>query len=253
MMFDFPINKHEIMSRASSRESNYSNSSQRQKLNSKSTRSKIGDSPLTSKEFAINKISTNGAEYANTFADNYKNGTKPSERMKKFSSIPVAMLDDYNNSSYGLQENHVVGNQDPNAYPGDGNKNITQNLRLLKTKMRLGSATSNDQEVYTNPVHENRPLKATRNSEMLARNSSKTVLQNSYENQNNSIVSVTAGSLFRRMLMQAKTTFTLLPGNKSRLKLTTRSACRTRGWRVNSSIRRLKAGILKRKPRRDGS
>jgi hypothetical protein len=114
LMFDFPIHTNEVLSRASSRGSTFSDSSKRPKHNT--TRSRIGDSPLTSKEFDLPKDAAPlNKEYSHTVADNYKIGPTPSERMRKFNSGQVpklhsydgqhSLIEDYNNLSTMAKEN----------------------------------------------------------------------------------------------------------------------------------------------------
>ena len=160
LIFHFPYHANEVRSRASSRESGISNSSQRPNHQERSGRSKIGDSPLTSKEFSINKISAKGIENFGTFADNYKNGLNPSERMRKFNLNQPQILDksndksnlmikEYNKNSMSLNNNISEIAREPSYNPDQPKPIITQNLRLLKTKMRLSSASSNESEAYT--------------------------------------------------------------------------------------------------------
>ena len=119
-MFDFPIHTNEVLSRASSRGSTFSESSKRPKHNT--TRSRIGDSPLTSKEFDLPKDAAPlNKEYSQTVADNYKVGPTPSERMRKFNSGQVpkihsyggqhSLIDDYNNFSTMAKENDQKSGQ----------------------------------------------------------------------------------------------------------------------------------------------
>ena len=139
-MFDFPIHTNQIRSRGSSRQSNASGPVRRGGNNSKSYRTQIGASPLTSKELDFgSRRSQERKEYTNTFADNYKNGLKPSERMKKFNASQVPLLNS--------QQSYTAADEEYNRVKAQG---ITQNLRLLKTKMRLSSATSQDVDVYSN-------------------------------------------------------------------------------------------------------
>lgn len=158
MIFHFPYHTSEAQSRASSRESNKSNSSQRPSLNVKNGRSKIGDSPLTSKEFSINKITAKGVDNFGTFADNHKNGLNPSERMRKFNANQMAfpdslndkpslMLRDYSKNSEALNNYSDVNGREAEFNSDQPKPGLSQNLRLLKTKMRLSSATSNESDV----------------------------------------------------------------------------------------------------------
>lgn len=148
MIFEFPIHTNEVMNRGSLRGTGFSTSSRESKRSTKSTRSRIGDSPLTNKEFDFIK----SKETSNTVADNYRHGPAPSERMKKFnmSQVPMAehkasnssIVNDYS-SPNDLHTTHSFKSDQPP-------KGVTQNLRLLKTKMRLNSAASNESEPYVN-------------------------------------------------------------------------------------------------------
>lgn len=188
-MFDFPIHTSEVMNRASSRESNFSESSRSANVKTKTTRSRIGDSPLTSKEFNFNDVSPppNNIQYPeNTVGDNYRNGLKPSERMKKFSSGHEpgindqyvhhhSMVDEYNNLGSARNETETKGSTP--------SKNVTQNLRLLKNKMRLGSANSNSSEPYTNTVVRNHaPSSASKTRDRPIRGVQVNDPNSSYEN-----------------------------------------------------------------------
>ena len=177
MVFNFPYHKIEVNSRASSRESSLSNVSQRKELNQKGARSRIGDSQVTSKEFSVDRIHSNGINNSNTFADYYSSGLKPSERMKNFnqSQVPLiqnndkkssAMIGEYNTNSYGLNVGTYANNLDAHYNP-DSSKGINQNLRLLKTKMRLNSATSNESEIYFDNSKQNGFIQYNRNSEII--------------------------------------------------------------------------------------
>ena len=135
------------MSRASSRGSQFSDGSRRSKQNAKSTRSRIGDSPLTAKEFDIPSNPMHSRDYGNTVADSYKNGPAPSERMKKFNSSQAPLI---NPSNSMINEYNNLASTDMSQRINSEPKNVTQNLRLLKTKMRLGSATSTESEPYVN-------------------------------------------------------------------------------------------------------
>lgn len=98
MAFEFPINSNESRRRASSRGSNFSESSRRSAINGKSTRSRIGASPLTYKGFQ-NKSKISNTEKdpeGRTVADNYKHGPPPSERMIKFNSSQVPLTKNNN-------------------------------------------------------------------------------------------------------------------------------------------------------------
>lgn len=140
-MFDFPIHKTAVISRASSRESDGTNISKNtdDKRAMRSMRSKIGDSPLTSKEFALNKaISQDRRESSNTFADNYRNGLKPSERMKKFNTSQPPLING-GTAHHSMIEDYT-----------SGAPNVSHNLRLLKNKMRVNSASSEGADPYSN-------------------------------------------------------------------------------------------------------
>lgn len=182
LIFDFPIHSNEVLSRASSRGSQVSDSSKRSHHNVKSTRSRIGDSPLTSKEFDFPKniISSNKDYGGLTVADSYKNGPTPSERMKKFNQSQVPMANHSSNNSM-IHEYNI--SQSP-GLNGEKPKDVTQNLRLLKNKIRLGSATSNESEPYVNNP---RPSHSNRNTDIKVRRANNPM--NSYEDQSDSIVS----------------------------------------------------------------
>lgn len=172
LMFDFPNHKSSIISRVSSRGSNASDFSRNtDKKSIYSVRSKIGESPLTNKEFAINNISQDRRENANTFADNYKNGLKPSERMKKFDASQPPLI------NAGVTNNSMV-----DSYGSGGH--VTQNLRLLKTKMRVTSASSDGSDPYSNGPSAN----STRPTGDAFRNSSSNILQSSYDQNNGPLV-----------------------------------------------------------------
>ena len=198
MIFYFPYNANEVKSRASSRESGISNSSQRPSHHAKSGRSKIGDSPLTSKEFSINKISAKGVDNLGTFADNYKNGLNPSERMRKFNSSQLKspeklddknyqMFQDYNRNSNSLNKNLSENEREQNLNSDQSKSNITQNLRLLKTKMRLGSATSNESEAYTQNSKYNQ-FQSNANNENFIASKHEIISSKQRENQNITVV-----------------------------------------------------------------
>lgn len=192
-MFDFPIHTNEAISRASSRGSTYSDSSRKSMHQVKSTRSQIGNSPLTSKEYGIAKNNlSEHKEYSHTVADVYKQGPAPSERMKKFNSSqpPVthhngshsSMIDEYKNLNSFNQAQSSQNDQHP--------KNVTHNLRLLKTKMRLNSATSNESvEPYVNVTAMNGSERAKRNPDAAFRNSSGNVVNSSYDDPSSALVS----------------------------------------------------------------
>lgn len=193
-MFDFPIHTNEVMSRASSRGSTYSDSSRRSKAQVKSTRSQIGNSPLTSKEYGINMNGiSDHKEYSHTVADTYKQGPAPSERMKKFNSSqpPVihhkgphnSMIDEYRNMN-SMNQQHSFPNDQPV-------KSVSHNLRLLKTKMRLNSAASNESsEPYVNVTAMNGSERANRNPDAVFRNSSGNIANSSYDDPSSALVSL---------------------------------------------------------------
>ena len=204
LMFDFPVHKTEVMSRASSRESHNSGRPGRPRNNIKSDRNKIGDSPLVSKEIVMNKINSNDLrENTSTFADNYKDGTKPSERMKKFNNSQPTMLkshegnnsmiEEYNNL-YGVNNKNQVNNVNNNRN-NQQSKNVSQNLRLLKTKMRLGSANSNDSEPYTNVSRKDIPQNPNNTSDNMYNNSSGKLKNSNNRNSNSLLVSKCINSL----------------------------------------------------------
>ena len=186
MIFDFPIHTSEVLSRASSRGSQISESSRKSNGNAKSTRSRIGDSPLTSKEFDFPKniISSNKDYGGLTVADSYKHGPAPSERMKKFNQGQVPLVN--HNSSNSLPNDYDTTQISGSPSIKEKPKDVTQNLRLLKNKIRLGSATSNDSEPYSNSQ---RPNQGNRNTDIKVRKLNHNPMMNSYENQNDSIVS----------------------------------------------------------------
>ena len=175
-MFDFPIHKHNIMSRASSRGLDLSDFSRNNENRSmRSVGSKIGNSPLTSKEFAINKAGLRDSrETSNTFADNYKNGLKPSERMKKFNVSQSPLIN-------AEQSHHSMIKECSEA------PNVNQNLRLLKTKMRLGNASSDGADPYINGESTIFTQKRM-NSDNAYKNSFSKALNPNYEDRNGSDV-----------------------------------------------------------------
>lgn len=185
MIFDFPIHTSEVLSRASSRGSQVSDSSRRSHHNAKSTRSRIGDSPLTSKEFDFPKnIISNNKDYGGlTVADSYKHGPAPSERMKKFNQSQVPMVNHSTNNSMNHEYNLSQISQSP-SLNSEKPKDVTQNLRLLKNKIRLGSATSNESEPYVNNP---RPSHSNRNTDIKVRRPNNPPM-NSYEDQSDTYV-----------------------------------------------------------------
>jgi len=68
--------------------------------------------------------------------------------------------------------------------------NITQNLRLLKTKMRLNSASSQDAETYSN-ISQTNVVKGKTNNENMFRNSSNSLLPSAYEDNNHLLINKT--------------------------------------------------------------
>ena len=175
------------------------------------TRSKIGDSPLTSKEFSINKISAKGVENFGTFADNYKNGLNPSERMRKFNSNKISlpnsleersslMIRDYNKNSEFLNKNLDVNGREAGFDSVQPKAGINQNLRLLKTKIRLSSATSNESDVYVqNSKHDE--FKSYRNNEEIHKNLSEDFGMKPREGQNITVV-MNFIVIFNRLIFQ---------------------------------------------------
>ena len=152
LVFEYPINTAESRSRMSSRGSNFSESSRRSEHKAKSTRSRIGDSPLTYKGFVDqNKVQSTAKDYGNlTVADNYKHGPTPSERMKKFNTSQVPLVKSskrVNPGAHDYSNSGVLNNSNGmERKPQD----LTNNLRLLKNKIRTGSASSNGSDPYTN-------------------------------------------------------------------------------------------------------
>jgi hypothetical protein len=59
--------------------------------------------------------------------------------------------------------------------------NVAQNLRLLKSKIRLGSATSHASEPYVNVTVKNPQKVDTQSSEGIFRNSAGNIANSSYE------------------------------------------------------------------------
>jgi hypothetical protein len=123
-------------------------------------------------------------DYGNTVADSYKNGPAPSERMKKFNSSQAPLI---NPSNSMINEYNNLASTDMSQRMNSEPKNVTQNLRLLKTKMRLGSATSTESEPYVNIPMKNQGGRNNANNDMQFRKSSNNPVMNSFENGNNSM------------------------------------------------------------------
>jgi hypothetical protein len=179
LIFDFPIHTNEVLSRGNSRGSQFSDSSRKSdNNNTKSTRSRIGDSPLTSKEFDFPKsIMSSNKDYGGlTVADSYKYGPAPSERMKKFNKSQVPIVNQYNNSQITQSQSLSI----------DKPKDVTQNLRLLKNKIRLGSANSDESEPYLNNPKTN---PSNRLTDVRVRKSNNNPMLSSYDDRNDSTAS----------------------------------------------------------------
>lgn len=185
------------MNRGSSRESDLSSSSSKQKFNSNNIKHKIGDLQLKS-NFSNEKFDSSHLKGGNTFIENYSNGIKPSERMKSFnqSQIPLVenldakappIMGEYNTNSHSI--NNPLANGYDATYNPDKSKYITQNLRLLKTKMSMSSAASNDSDGFLNNMMANGQLQVDKTPQSLARGPSGNMTSNDYDPQTLSMVS----------------------------------------------------------------
>ena len=184
LVFEFPIHSNESRSRASSRGSTFSESSRR---SGKSTRSKIGNSPLTFKGFETKKnVSSIDKDYGGfTVADNYKHGPTPSERMMKFNSSPVPLAKNNKGPDFSSDYNNIPANKSQfSATSSEKPKDVTQNLRLLKNKIRVGSASSHDSEPYKNIPVENSSNNYPKRNENIFRKNVSNPMMNSFEDSN---------------------------------------------------------------------
>ncbi len=93
-----------------------------------------------------------------------------------------AMIGEYNTNSYGLNGGTYANSLDAHYNP-DSSKGINHNLRLLKTKMRLNSATSNESEIYFDNSKQNELIQNNRNSEIIE-NKSGNFASSDYEPNN---------------------------------------------------------------------
>ena len=134
----------------------------------------------------------------NTFAENYNNEQKPSERMKSFnkSQIPLVqnLEENYSkiNGDYNTNPNIKINNHLKNGYDSsynpDQSKYITQNLRLLKTKMSMSSTTSNNSDGFQNSAMKNMQLKSNKSLQNYENISSENKISNDYDTQSVTMV-----------------------------------------------------------------
>lgn len=151
--------------------------------NEKTKRSRIGNSPLTYKGFDYEKGREQRDGNGITVADNYKHGPTPSERMKKFNGSQPPLVKNVGGSmhsseynSFSMPINNSVDIEKP--------KDMTQNLRLLKDKIRVGSAGSDDSEPYKNiKMNNNTRGYNQRNSNLKIKNPNNRIM-NSFEDHN---------------------------------------------------------------------
>ena len=183
LIFEFPALSNGSRRNMSSRGSNFSDGSRRNMSNEKPKRSRIGDSPLTYKGFEYQKGRDGGDTSGLTVADNYKHGPTPSERMKKFNGSQPPLVKNIGGSMHSSEYNNFsmpINTTQDIEKP----KDMTQNLRLLKDKIRVGSAGSDDSEPYSNiKVGNNSRGYANRNLNLKIKNSENRVM-NSFEDHN---------------------------------------------------------------------